>query len=171
MMFLRFSLLLIFLLLNIGCAAQSRVQTEADFKIRNYKTVNVNVISAMPVCEKDCQEDIKNIEKLLIEKFRQTTLFENVNTQIENAELTINVKINELLRVTSKDRFLWGSLAGRAKVAGTVELFDNQKGGSVGKFFVEGVSSGGTAFAGTTEQAIEKFVEQIINFMYEKVTI
>jgi len=39
-------------------------------------------------------------------------------------------------------------------------LFDTYQNKIIGTFLVEGQSSGGTVFAGGTQQAIEKFVEQ-----------
>ncbi|MDI1471037.1 hypothetical protein QI155_00600 [Thermodesulfovibrio sp. 1176] len=168
---LRILNLLLLTLFISGCAAKSIIQTEKDFKLRNYKTVSVNVGSFLPSCDEECDKEIKNIETLLIEKIKKTALFEIVSVEIQNPELTINIRITELRIVSAKDRFLHGALAGRAKVAGTIELFDHINNENLGKFIVEGISSGGTVFAGTTKQAVEKFIEQIINFIYEKVTI
>jgi hypothetical protein len=46
-----------------------------------------------------------------------------------------------------------------------VELIDLKMGKTIGAFKVEGKSSGGTIFAGTTPQAIERAVEQIVDFV------
>jgi len=165
------NLLIIFLFLIAGCVAQSKVQTEGDFQIKKYRTVNVNVLSQMPVCERECQEEIEKLKNSLVENLKQADLFENVGSEITDSELIINVRITELLRVTSKDRFWLGAAAGRAKVTGTVELFDTYQNKIIGTFLVEGQSSGGTVFAGGTQQAIEKFVEQLVHFMHEKIII
>lgn len=168
---LRILNLLLLTLFISGCASQSIIKTEKDFKLRNYKTVSVNVKSSLSSCDEECDKEIKNIETLLIGKIKETALFEIVSAEIQNPELTINIRITELRIVRAKDRFLYGSLAGRAKVAGTIELFDHTSNEILGKFIVEGISSGGTVFAGTTKQAEEKFIEQLINFIYEKITV
>jgi len=163
--------LLLLILFISGCASQSIVKTEKDFILKNYKYVSINVISSLPACDEECEREIKNIENQLKEKFKQSDLFEIVSAENQKLELTINIKITELIRVTAADRFLIGALAGRAKVVGTIELFDHIRTEILGKFIVEGLSSGGTVFAGTTKQAVEKFIEQVINFIYEKVTL
>ncbi len=163
--------LIVLLFFIYGCASQSIVKTEKDFTLKNYKYVSVNVKSSLPACDEECEKEIKNIENQLKEKFKQSDLFEIVSVENQKPELTIEINITELIRVTASDRLLVGALAGRAKVAGTIELFDHTTNEILGKFTVEGLSSGGTVFAGTTKQAVEKFIEQVINFIYEKFTI
>jgi hypothetical protein len=75
----------------------------------------------------------------------------------------LNATITELSRVGSGTRLLLGALAGQASVKVDVELKDTT-GKILGKFTASGKSSGGTIFAGTTDQALEEAAKEIVGF-------
>jgi hypothetical protein len=81
------------------------------------------------------------------------------------ADLRLRARITELNKVGTTSRLLLGGLAGRGKVVVVSELLDTRSGQNIGSFNAEGQSSGGSAFAGTTEQAIERAAEQIVEFV------
>jgi hypothetical protein len=61
---------------------------------------------------------------------------------------------------------MWvGGAAGRAGIDVEVELFDSEESKTIGTFVAQGRSSGGTVVAGTTPQAVERAVEQIVEFI------
>lgn len=163
----RFSFLILTLLFIAGCAGQTTIKPEGEFKIKNIQTVSVKVITLLT----NCQEEIEKIEKTLIEKLQETNIFKEIQNNTQKADLIIEINIEELAKVTKAERFWYGALAGRAKVAGKVKLLEGSSGKVLGSFYLESESSGGTIFAGTTEQAIDNFVKQIISYIQEKIVI
>lgn len=163
----RFSLIILSLLFIAGCAGQTAIKPEGEFKIKNIKTASVKVKTLLP----DCKEEIEKIEKTLIEKLKEANIFNEILDNTKNTDLIIEVDIEELAKVTKSDRFWYGAMAGRAKVAGKVKLIEGFSGKVLGSFYIESLSSGGTVFAGTTEQAIDNFVKQIVSYIQENTVI
>lgn len=58
-----------------------------------------------------------------------------------------------------------GAMAGRAGIDVEVELVDVKESRNIGTFVAQGRSSGGSVFAGTTPQAVERAAEQIVEFI------
>ncbi|GLI52889.1 DUF4410 domain-containing protein [Thermodesulfovibrio yellowstonii] len=159
-----FSLIIILsLFLIVGCAGQTTIKPEAEFKIKNIKTASVKVKTLLA----DCKEEIEKIEKTLIEKLKEANMFDAIHENTQNTDLIIEIDIEELAKVTKSDRFWYGAMAGRAKVGGKVKLIEGFSGKVLGSFYVESLSSGGTVFAGTTQQAIDDFVNEVVKHLIE----
>ena len=74
-------------------------------------------------------------------------------------------KITYLKRVTKAARLLAGAYAGRARVDMDIHLVDFQTGDIIGAASVKGTSTGGSAWAGTTEEAFENTAQLIAEFI------
>ncbi len=159
--------IIILLFLIIGCAPQTTVKSDSLFQIKGLNTVSVIVETIIPASEKE----IEAIEQKLIEKLKEANIFSKVLMKNQNSDLIIKIQIEELVKVSKSDRFWLGAMAGRAKVSGKVTLIENFSGKVLGSFDVEAISSGGTIFAGTTEQAIDNFVEKVTDFILSRVVI
>ncbi len=159
--------IIILLFFLIGCASQTSVKPDSLFQIKEVKSVSVIVDTIIPSSEKE----IEAIEQKLIEKLREANIFSKVSIKNQKSDLIIKVQIEELVKVSKSDRFWFGSLAGRAKVAGKVTLIESFSGKVLVSFDLEAISSGGTIFAGTTEQAIDNFVEKLTDFILTHVVI
>jgi hypothetical protein len=76
--------------------------------------------------------------------------------------ITINAQIVEIIKV-SKNKRLWaGAMAGRAKIRIQVRVSDLNSGHQIETFEAAGESSGGSALAGTTDEAIERAADEIV---------
>lgn len=159
----RFSLFILSVFIIYGCAPQVTVKPEAEFKIKGERTVSVEVTSLVP----DSQKETEQIRKSLIEKLKSSNVFKDVVENNQNAEVLIKVEIKELNKVSPSDRFWYGATAGRAKVAGRITVFEGSSDKVLGSFYVESLSSGGTIFAGTTEDTINKFVDKVVKYILE----
>ena len=62
-------------------------------------------------------------------------------------------------------RAMLGAFAGQSRMLVNVALIEQKSGDGIAKFMVEGKSSGGTIFTGTTEQTIGRATEQIVEFV------
>ena len=170
--FIRFEQKAVFtlaMLLLGGCASTGTLHTlkPMTVKLANYKTMGIDVSSQVP---ESSQEAIQ-LETMVIVKLRDRGLFEKIFSQSASpeipADLRLNVKVVNLKKVSAEDRVMLGALAGRAKIVVDVELIDLKTEETIGAFKAEGQSSGGTVFAGTTSQAIERAVEQIVQFVQD----
>lgn len=161
----RFSSLILIFILASGCAGQTIVKTEAEFKIKESKTASVIVETLLTGTEKELEQT----EIVLMEKLKNTNIFSSIVGKNQNADFLLKINIEEIARVSKSDRFWLGALAGRAKIAGKVTLVENFSGRSIGSFYIESTSSGGTVFAGTTEDAINKFADDIVKYLLEHV--
>jgi hypothetical protein len=134
-------------------------------KLSTYKAMLLNVSSQVS----GTSGEIVQLEASTIAKLREKGLFDKVisgsSSPDARADLRVNAKIIQLKRVSPGARVMVGAMAGRAGVDVEVELYDLKENKSIGTFTVQGRSSGGTAFAGTTPQAVERAAEQIVEFI------
>lgn len=163
----RFKLLFILLIFLTGCAAQTTIRPAKEIKIGNAKTIAVKVATGLP----DCQREITQIRERLMEKLKNSGLFEEIYTEDTNSDLILRVDIEEMVKVTKANRFWYGALAGRGKVAGRITIIEGGSGKTLGQAYIESITSGGSVFAGTTEEAIENFTEKVMSFIEENMLI
>lgn len=150
-----------------GCASKGTITatTPMTLKLSTYKTILFNISSQVL----GSSEEIVQLESMTVAKLREKILFDKVfsgsSSPDAQADLRLNAKIIQLKRVSPGARAMVGAMAGRAGVDVEVELFDLKESKSMGTFIAQGRSSGGTVFAGTTPQAVERAAEQIVEFI------
>jgi Domain of unknown function (DUF4410) len=150
-----------------GCASTGKISTTVPMtvKLSTYKTMLLNISSQIP----ESSEEMVQLESMTIAKLRDKGLFEKIivgsSSPDAQADLRLKAKIVALKKVSSGARVMVGAMAGRAGIDVEVELFDLKESKILGTFIAQGRSSGGTVFAGTTPQAIERAVEQIVEFI------
>lgn len=153
-----------------GCASVGTLHTTTPMmiKLAQYKTILVRVWSQVP----ESTQEVIELETMVIAKLRERNLFEKVVSDLTSpdaADLRLNLRIVHLKKVSPGARVMLGALAGQAVIVVDAELVDQGTGKSIGNFLAEGKSSGGTVFAGTTTQAIERVVEQIVEFLVKNI--
>jgi hypothetical protein len=163
-LFLTCSLLICFIFL-FGCASTGTIQSVGDNApekgiLSNYNAIKFEVSTSLP----DRQDEVKELQQKIIEKAKEKGLESKLS---ENPNLKVLIKITDVRGVSTAGRILFGGLAGRATVKAQVELIDTVK-GKIGELEAEGKSSGGTVFAGTTSQALERLAEQIVDYIAQK---
>lgn len=153
--------------LAVGCASKGaiKVSSPVSVKLADYRKLALNVSSEV---EKSSDQVVK-LGNLIQQKLREKNLFERIylasSAPEETADLQLEVKILKMREVSATTRILFGAFAGRSKLLADVRLVDIKTGSEIGAFQAEGKSSGGTIFAGTTDQAIERVAEQIADFV------
>jgi hypothetical protein len=75
--------------------------------------------------------------------------------------LLLKATITKVKKVGGTKRFMLGVGAGRANVSAQVNLSDARTGKELGSYSITG-ESGGSAFAGGTEDAVKKAAEQVV---------
>ncbi len=164
--FMKFSLILILGFVISGCAASSMlvVHKPISVQLSNYKNLVVNVDTVVANSDKERTF----VETLLISKLKESGAFEKIYSEkidsLNNADIKLDVIIKELKKVSNSARIMVGALAGRGKITADIKLSDVKENNIISEATVEGITSGGSVMAGTTEQAIDKLVEEIIKF-------
>jgi hypothetical protein len=164
----KYGLLFIFMVILLeGCASKGTITatTPVGPKLSTYKTILFNTSSQVP----GSSEEILQLESMTIAKLREKGLFDKIvsgaSSPDAQADLRLNAKIIQLKRVSSGARVMVGAMAGRAGIDVEVELVDVKESRNIGTFVAQGRSSGGSVFAGTTPQAVERAAEQIVEFI------
>jgi len=100
---------------------------------------------------------------------RNKSFFDRIYSAIAASEsipdLKLKVTITELRKVSAGARVMVGAFAGRGKMVVKMEVFDGKSDTKIGEGTAEGLTSGGTVFAGTTPQAVERVAEQVVSFL------
>ena len=152
----------------IGCASggtTTAVQPLTASLGSSYKTVLVDVSTSVP----DTNSDAQALENEIITELRKNTSFTKVISATgapdAKVDLRLKAKIVDMKKVSAGKRVMLGGLAGRGRVKVDTDLVDGKSGKVLGSFTSEGKTSGGTAFAGTTEQALRRAAEEIAGFV------
>jgi hypothetical protein len=76
--------------------------------------------------------------------------------------IKVEIKILEIKKISHDERQWAGALAGRAHILVQATVSDLNSGKPVETFQVEGLSSGGSNLAGTTDEAVQQAVELVV---------
>lgn len=156
-------LMLVFILW--GCASTGSINStiSSEVPLSNFKTLSIDVQSKV----KNTEDEVKTLKELLITELKKKNHWDILENH-GHSQLTLLATITDISKVGTASRLLFGALAGRASVNVDVVIRDNNNNNVISQFSVTGKSSGGTIFAGTTNQALEKAVEQIVSYLEEK---
>lgn len=164
-------ILFILPLLYIGCASTAVTQMikEPEIKFNQYEYFSINVeIDDVYFNEEIDDAFIDLLKDTILRKIFEKKLASKIiyrsNNNL-NKLLNINITLTDLNKVTAIERFLVGGLAGQGIVGVKVECYDKDNSKVISEAVIMGKSSGGTIFAGTTSQAVEKASEQIANLI------
>jgi len=137
-----------------GASGSITGATKPTVDLGTFKTVAVTVKSVGDVKDEERSELKDDIVKCLQEDGKWIPA--------ERGDLTINVTVTEMSRVSAAARLLSGVFAGKAKCKADISLID-AKGAVVSSFSVEG-QSGGTGLSGGTGTAIRDVARLIAEY-------
>jgi len=155
------------LLLFTGCASSgaSRFSQPLNTKLSNYKTVVVSVKSNVA----NTEALVMQIEGAILSALKNQGKFLKVSSSVignaADTELKVAVTITEVEDVDTFNRVMLGAFAGQGKVHADLELTESQSGKILAKGSIEGKTSGGSIFAGTTPEAAERVAEEVVRLM------
>jgi hypothetical protein len=167
----RFALPIICLILlggiATGCASTgvTKIQKPPVTRIGGSSSLAVNVSSQVPGAE----DVVAQLESTIVGQLRARQMFERVYSAAASAgqpaELALVVTVTKIRRVDAGSRSLLGALAGQGEVIVQVDLVNGHNSALLASATIEGKTSGGTIFAGTTPQAAERVTEQVVDFV------
>lgn len=163
------SLIVVFVV--AGCAATGSVvvSKQPSVSLSTFRCLEVAVTSDYSGSE----ELTTLVEGLVIGKLRKKNLFEEVisgrSISKEKVDLQLKVSFADIKRVSGESRAWLGALAGRASLVTYVELINASSKELLASANIEGKSSGGSVFAGTTHQAAGKLADTIVDFVCKNI--
>ncbi len=129
-------------------------------KLSTFKTITVNVNSKIK--KQNTEKLVSKLKRQIVYDLNEEKLFKVIEN---DGELKLDVTITKIRKVSGAARILLGVLAGRAKIYAKCVLTNTKTNKILRKFEVEGESSGGSIFAGTTNQAIKEISKSIVNYL------
>lgn len=152
----------------IGCASGGSVEVlmPVTGDLREYGTVELNACSA----EESAEKFKPRLEAAVLQALRARKLFRAYRQAGDEgtSRLLLNLRIVAMHEVDRTARVMVGALAGRASLEVDVTLVEVSSARDLGVLKVRGHSSGGTVFAGTTEDAIRIVADRIADFLSDR---
>jgi len=152
-----------FILVLTGCAAESSQNVIIPSQPVDGVGATVNVI--VTAQDPGHRSLVEEVERVLIFNLNSRRIFDMARTNLEPSDYVLEVRIIGANSVDHDSRIAFGGLAGKAKISLRASLFEYGAEKALGIVEVEGTSSGGTMFAGTNEESIQKAVTEILNFL------
>jgi len=158
------------LLFATGCASTGNSTMSQPFtaKLSHFKGTTVEVKSTMPNPPEKLAEFLVQLESRIIAKLRQQKAFEKIFSQAEtdsHSDLRITVIITNIRDVDNFSRIMWGAFAGQAKTEAIIEFNEQTTGKLIGSGKIEGKSSNGTVFSGTTPEAVDRVADEVVKIV------
>ena len=163
------------LLFISGCSATRHISVNAPLKstLSKYQIMKIEPFFYDSTVEIMDQAKADALKQMFQERVKYNIYTLNLFAKVVDKEpiqetervVLLKGRITYMKRLTKTARIMLGAMAGRAGVAVHVQLEDGLSGESLGEADIEGKSSGGTIFAGGTEQAFEEAANQIAEFV------
>ena len=159
-----FILLLLVVLNLVGCVSSGSTHNASPITAKPFDLDLILVKCTSSLTDLEAEKQLLN--DAIISDLRDSHLFKEVAADKADLGLgsgiTINAQIMEIRKV-SKNKRLWaGATAGRAKIRVHVTVADLNSGNQIETFEADGQSSGGSALAGTTDEAVERAAEEVV---------
>jgi hypothetical protein len=150
------------LIFGVGCSAGGTINhtLRSTVPLETFKTLQVNVDSKVA----DSEKDKTTMLILLTQKLKESGKWDVK----ESGQLRVDVVITDMRRVSQTARVLLGAFAGKAKTTAEVTVSKLPSGEKVSSFTVEGESSGGSVFAGGTDESVLMAATKIVEAMNQK---
>jgi hypothetical protein len=160
------------LLFATGCASTGNSTINQPFtaKLNQFKSATVEVKSTVANPPEKLDEFLEQLQIRTIVKLREAKAFEKIYSQAEtdsHSDLRITVIITNVRDVDNFNRVMWGAFAGQAKTEATIEFNEQATGKLIGSGKIEGKSSNGTIFSGTTPEAVDRVADEVVKIVEE----
>jgi len=169
------TLIIVSLFLLFGCAAKKvlTVNLPLKSKLSKYNVLKINQFYYGPTVEIKDQEKADKLRDMFQERVKYHIYGLSLFEQVVDVEATKDIdrivllkgKITCMKRVTKFTRFMVGAMAGRARVDVDIQLVDGHTKDILGEANIKGTSTGGSVFAGGTEEAFKNAAQQVAEFI------
>ena len=160
-----FALLPLVLLALVGCASSGLVRNASPITAKKPFDLDLILVKTSS-SSGDWEPEKTMLMDALVSGLRDTQLFKQVSTNRtelgSGSGITIKAEIMVIKRVSKTTRLWAGAMAGQARIQVHVLVADLNSGAPIETFEAEGISSGGSALAGTTGEAIERVAGEVV---------
>ena len=155
-----------------GCAStgKSVVREPMNVKFGQFKSATVEVSSTMEKPPEKLNEFMAQLESRIIAKLREEKSFERIYPAAATdspSELRLVLMITGVRDIDNFNRVMWGAFAGQANTRAKFEVRKKETDQLLGSVDIEGKSSGGSVFAGTTTQAVDRVADEVVRIVRE----
>jgi hypothetical protein len=158
------------LLAATGCASSYLSISKPLSRDANLSSYNCVAVEIKPV-PRGWKEIADEIEVGLLQKLKRSGAFPEVESYAKSMNygdrLILRVSLEEVNEVSGGQRFMMGAFAGRAEVAADLELVDERTAAVLSRAEVQAETGSHSIMAGTTHQAVDKVVDEIVAFIRE----
>jgi hypothetical protein len=150
--------------LGAGCMSSGSITKSSGGidRVGNLDTVLLETVSELPRSE----DQRRLLHALVASGLQQSGYFGRVSggglLEDSGNDFKVTARITALSKVSDGARVAVGALAGQASIVVDVELADLRQDTVIGTFQAVGKSSGGWVGAGTTNQAVQRAADQIV---------
>jgi hypothetical protein len=148
-----------------GCAYGYRDVNLAPSGLGTVRHVRVEVINGGVATPDEVEQMKRLIEWKLRDSGRYAAVESGAGPMEKAGGLRVVTEIVDINRVTGGQRAMVGAFAGRGWIRLRVYLYDGATDEQIGDASIEGFSSGGTVFAGTTSDAMDEAAEKVVEFV------
>jgi hypothetical protein len=157
--------LLFVLLTGSGCVSLPGAGSMANPVMTSKPVALDNILVTVTSLAGDSEAEQHLLADAIISNLKQTELFASVTGNPAGLDagdgVKIQLEITAIKKVTDNARAWTGALAGRARMAVRVTITDLKSGQPIEVFAAEG-QSGESAYAGTTDEAVQQAVQPIV---------
>ncbi len=162
---IQFVLLLPLLLALAGCVSSGLIRNASPITAKKPFDLDLILVKTSSSPGNLTAEN-QTLNDAIVSGLRDAHLFQQVGASQDDlgsgSGITVNAWIVEIRKV-SKEKRLWeGAMAGRARVRIQVTVSDLNSGHQIQTFEASGQSSGGSALAGTTDEALQRAAAEIV---------
>ena len=156
----------LFVMLNlVGCASPSgTVKNASPVSFSNLVSLDVILVESTSSL-RDMETEKHRLGDLIVSGLKETQSFKSVSGNKADVNSASGIKvaadIKEINKISDNARLWAGALAGQANILVQVTVSDLNSGNQIEVFEAEG-KAGKSAFAGTTDEAIQLAAEQIV---------
>lgn len=149
----------------IGCASSGMIKSAGPITLRKpFELDVVWVETSSSIGGLDTEQ--RQLNDLIISGLKERQLFTSVSGNKAEVSpgsgIKVTAEIKEIRKISDNTRLWAGALAGRARILVQVTVSDLNSGNQIEVFDAEGKSSGGSALAGITDEAIQAAADQIV---------
>lgn len=155
---------LLMLLVLAGCVSSGSVHDASPITAQPFDLDLILVKTSSSLSGLEPEKRVLN--DAIVSGLRETQLFKEVSGNKADlgsgSGIIIDADVSGIKKI-SKDKRLWaGALAGKARIRVRVTVCNLVSGNQIETFEAEGASSGGSALAGTTDEAIYRAASVVV---------
>ncbi len=148
-----------------GCAPSGRIESAGPITLRKPLALDVVWVETSSSIG-GLETEKSKLNDRIVSGLRERQLFTSVSGNKAEVNpgsgIKVTAEIKQIRKISDNTRLWAGAMAGRARILVHVTVSDLNSGNQIEVFDAEGKSSGGSALAGSTDEAIQMAANVIV---------